>query len=283
MKNISTNLKTHISGEVTTLATCWKIIRKDGVIMGFTSHDKNLIISGLTYLAETGISPTAVQSTAGFAVDNLEVDGMLSSSAISEIHINAGLYDFAELEIFMVNYADLSAGKLQLRRGWLGEITFGKNQFVAEVRGLAQKLSQRIGDVFSPLCRASFADSRCGKSAGAYTSTASVTAAESRQIFIASSLTQAAGYFNFGKITFTNGANLGLSMEVKDFANSKLTLVLPLPYEIANGDNFSIIAGCDKNFDTCKTKFFNAANFRGEPHIPGTDKALETAGTFSRG
>jgi uncharacterized phage protein (TIGR02218 family) len=282
MKNISTALKSHIGGEVITLATCWKIVRKDGVIMGFTSHDKNLVISDLTYFAETGISPTAVQTTASFAVDNLEVEGMLSSSAISEADINAGLYDFAELEIFIVNYTDLSAGKLQLRRGWLGEITFGKNQFVAEVRGLAQKLSQRIGDVFSPLCRASFADAKCGKSAGAYTFSASVTAAESQQIFIASSLTQAAGYFNFGKITFTSGANLGLSMEVKEFASGKVILVLPLPYAIDNGDNFSIIAGCDKNFDTCKTKFLNAINFRGEPHVPGADKALETAGTFTR-
>jgi uncharacterized phage protein (TIGR02218 family) len=197
--------------------------------------------------------------------------------------INAGLYDFAELEIFMVNYADLPAGKLQLRRGWIGEITFGKNQFVAEVRGLAQKLSQRIGDIFSPLCRASFADAKCGKSSPTYTSTASVTAVESRQVFSASALTQAAGYFNFGKVSFTSGENSGLEMEVKDFANYKLTLVLPLPYEIAVSDTFNIIAGCDKNFDTCKTKFSNAINFRGEPHVPGSDKLFETAGTFTRG
>lgn len=282
MKTVSNNLKTHISAEVTTLATCWKIARRDGAVMGFTSLDVDIIVDGLTYRAESGISPSAVQTTSSFAVDNLEIEGMLSSSAITEADISAGFYDFAELEIFMVNYADLSQGKLQLRRGLIGEITFGKNQFVAEVRGLSQKLSQRIGNIFSPQCRAILGDTKCAKNLSSFTFSASVSSFESQQVFSASALLQAAGYFNFGALTFTSGANLGLQMEVKEFAAGKLTLVLPMPYAVAVGDAFTIVAGCDKNFDTCKSKFANALNFRGEPHVPGIDKVLETAGTFSR-
>ena len=29
--------------------------------------------------------------------------------------------------------------------------------------------------------------------------------------------------------------------------------------------------GCDKRFETCVNRFANALNFRGEPHLPGTD------------
>mgnify|MGYP001126787711 CR=1 FL=1 len=33
----------------------------------------------------------------------------------------------------------------------------------------------------------------------------------------------------------------------------------------------TVTAGCDKRFQTCVTRFANAANFRGFPHIPGND------------
>jgi len=29
--------------------------------------------------------------------------------------------------------------------------------------------------------------------------------------------------------------------------------------------------GCDKRFATCVSRFDNAVNFRGEPHLPGND------------
>ncbi|MDE5056044.1 phage BR0599 family protein [Wolbachia endosymbiont of Drosophila bicornuta] len=32
---------------------------------------------------------------------------------------------------------------------------------------------------------------------------------------------------------------------------------------------YSILAGCDKTFPTCRSKFNNTVNFRGEPYIPG--------------
>ena len=40
---------------------------------------------------------------------------------------------------------------------------------------------------------------------------------------------------------------------------------------IAPGDAFTIRAGCDKQFATCKAKFANAVNFRGFPLMPGDD------------
>ena len=40
---------------------------------------------------------------------------------------------------------------------------------------------------------------------------------------------------------------------------------------IATGDAFTVTAGCDKRFATCRARFANAENFRGFPHIPGND------------
>ena len=42
-------------------------------------------------------------------------------------------------------------------------------------------------------------------------------------------------------------------------------------FAVAAGDGFTIRAGCDKQFATCKAKFGNGANFRGFPHMPGND------------
>jgi uncharacterized phage protein (TIGR02218 family) len=279
MKTITEDLKNHLAGEVTMLATCWKIARRDGTVMGFTDCDKDLVISGVIYKAATGFTPTAVQSSAGLAVDNLDVEGMLDSSAISEAELMAGLYDFAEVEVFMVNYEELAQGKLQLRTGWLGEVRLARNQFIAEVRGLAQRLNQKIGDVFSSTCRASFADAKCGKNAASYKVSKTVIAVTTNQIFNAA-LTQVTGYYNYGVVKFTSGANAGLSMEVKEYIKDvSVTLVLPLPYAIEAGDAFEIVAGCDKNFKTCIEKFNNAVNYRGEPHVPGLDAIMKTAGT----
>jgi len=52
-----------------------------------------------------------------------------------------------------------------------------------------------------------------------------------------------------------------------------------MPFDIAIGDSFEIQAGCDKTFETCINRFNNAINFRGEPHMPGQDEILKTAGT----
>jgi len=51
MKTTSVALAQHLAGEMTTLATYWKIIRRDGVVRGFTDHVRDLEIDGVTYKA----------------------------------------------------------------------------------------------------------------------------------------------------------------------------------------------------------------------------------------
>jgi uncharacterized phage protein (TIGR02218 family) len=51
-----------------------------------------------------------------------------------------------------------------------------------------------------------------------------------------------------------------------------MTMQLPMPYALTVGDAYSLQPGCDKLLATCKVKFNNVLNFRGEPHVPGTDR-----------
>ena len=249
--------------------------------MGFTDHDVDIIYDAVTYQAQAGFTPTALQTSATLAVDNLDIEGLLDAACIREEDLLAGLYDFAEVDVFLINYTDLTQGRMVLRTGWLGQVSVSQGQFVAELRGLTQRLSQTVGQLYSPTCRAMLGDAACGVNLAGYTHSGQVSAATSRSQFTDSANTQASGYFAYGKVTFTSGANAGLSMEVKQFANGSFTLILPLPHAIAAGDDYTAIAGCDKRFSTCAATFDNAVNFRGEPHVPGLDAMMQTASTRS--
>jgi uncharacterized phage protein (TIGR02218 family) len=279
VKNLDPDFQAHINGQTTTLCTCWHLIREDGVELGFSDHNKDLTIDGLLYKAATGFTATSVESKADFSVDNMDLEGMLTSDEIAETDILNGRYDYAEVEIFMVNYADLSLGRSYVKRGRMGEVKVNRSQFIAELRGLSQHLQQTIGRVYTSSCDAILGDARCAKDLAAFTFTGTITSVTDRQKFKCSTLTQDAGFFTGGAVTFTSGDNDGLKMEVKEFNATEVVLALPMPNTIQASDTFSIVAGCDKTAATCIAKFANFINFRGFPDIPGMDAILETAGT----
>jgi uncharacterized phage protein (TIGR02218 family) len=281
MQLLTPALTTHLAEEVTTLATCWSIKRKDGAVLYFTDHDQDVRVDGNLYVAASGMTPSAVSSQAGLSVDNLEFEGMLSADAIAEADIISGRYDHAEIAVFMVNYVVPDSGKLWLKTGWLGEVTLRGGQFVAEMRGLSSQLQQVIGEVYMPTCRAKLGDAKCKVNLASYTVNGTVTSVEAAYAFKDSARMQANDYFAYGLVTFTSGANAGLSMEVRDFSGGRFGLFLPMPNAIVVGDQYTAIAGCDKVFGTCVSRFNNAINFRGEPHVPGTDKLMETSATRS--
>lgn len=281
MKTINENLSQHLLKETTTLATCWKITRTDGMVMGFTDHDSDVGHEGVTYSAKSGFTPSAVASAANLAADSMSIDGVLDSDFITEEDVLAGKYDAAEIEIFMVNFNAPNDGRLWLRYGEIGELTLKNGQFVAEVQGILHKLGQTIGDLYSPSCRTQFCDERCKLDLANYTVLGTITAVTSCQIFTDVARLEEDGAFSYGSIQFTSGQNNGHIMEVKRFDSGTVTTVLPMPYEVAIGDAYSMVKGCDKTFSTCVNTYQNALNFRGEPHVPGVDKILETSGTFS--
>lgn len=271
MKSASAGLIAALASEVATLATCWKITRRDTVVLGFTTHVENLVVDGVTYSAGLGsYTPTTIRTSGDMAVDNLEVKAVLDSALITEADLAAGLYDYAEVQIFQVNYADVSQGVLRLRRGWFGEVSTDGVTFQAELRGLMQALQQNIGRVYAKRCDANLGDARCGVNLAAITLSGTVTGVASRQQFDGSAVPTARG----GLVVWTGGANSGFKMEVASLGAGTIALALPMGYDIAVGDTYTVYAGCDKLLSTCKITFNNVVNFRGFPYIPGPDKAL---------
>ncbi len=281
VRSVSSQFEAHLQGECTTLATLWKLTRRDGVVMGFTDHESDINFESLLYKARSGFQPTAVNNKSDFSVDNIDIDGILDASDIREDDLQTGIYDYAELEIHMINYADITQGSLLLKRGWLGEVRLTRGQFVAEVRGLAQKLSQQTGRFYAEQCDASLGDARCKVDVSGVTGTSVVKSVTSRSAFQTFTSVGGGSFFKGGVLTWTTGANAGRSMEVKEFIDDQLELVLPMPYDIAINDAFEVAPGCDKTRRTCREKFGNLLNYRGFPDLPGQDKIYETSSTRS--
>jgi uncharacterized phage protein (TIGR02218 family) len=281
MKNITPQMQSHLNEEILTLAQCLKITRKDGEVLAFTSHDMPIIVETITYSPNNSFNPSAIIGTSDLKVDNLEIEGMISSDSISEADILSGTYDNAEILMFQVNYNDLSAGKMIMRYGFLGEVRFDGSNFFANLAGLNSQLNGVIGEIYSSSCRAKLGDSACKVSLGDKTVNGAITSIGSNILFYDNARTEAAGNFTHGVLTFTSGANAGLDFEVKASGNGQIKLMLPTPYQMTVGDTYRLIQGCDKRFFTCKNRFNNAINFRGEPHLIGIDRLLETSSTMN--
>jgi uncharacterized phage protein (TIGR02218 family) len=279
MKTGAATLNTHLAGEELTLATCWRIQRQDGVVKAFTDHDRDLVVSGVTYKAASGYTRSAIATGSELAVDNLTVEGLLDSAELTAEDLRAGAYDHASFEICWVNWANPAGGILKLRTGWLGEVRETRGQFAVELRGLLQAYSRHLGQLYTPSCRADFGDARCGLDLTPLTITGSVTGTGGDRLsWTDTARTEPNAWFEGGLVTWLSGANAGRAMEVKYYTLSTqiLTLYLPTPYAIQIGDTYELSPGCDKRLSTCRDRWDNVVNFRGEPHVPGLDRMLRT-------
>jgi len=293
---LTAEFEAHLASGVTTLARCWALTRRDGLVLGFTDHDRDITFEGITFRADTGLSARALQQTTGLSIDNSEALGALSDAAVSEADIRAGRYDGAEVLAWLVNWADPGQRQV-LFRGQLGEITRGGGAFRAELVGLSEGLNRAQGRVYQVPCAAVLGDAACkvDLSGPAYSGTGVVLASEAQKRLRVSGLgVFADGWFARGRLVVLSGAAAGLVATVKADRLAaglrNVELWQSLRADIAVGDEVRLEAGCDKRPATCKEKFANFLNYRGFPDIPGEDQPINirvrdvsSGGTQGRG
>jgi uncharacterized phage protein (TIGR02218 family) len=254
---------------LTTLAFCWRVERRDGVCLGFTSHDRDLAIGGLVYRSAPGMLPSAISVSDDFDSSALDVRGALTSDAIGEDDLAAGRWDRAGVALFLVDWEDPGGERLNLARGELGDVTVKANGFEAELRGAAALLERAVAEQTSPECRAELGDRRCRVAMAGRTRITRVTAAPAETVLVVAEAP--GGSCAFGRLCWIGGANSGLESAIVQSEGTELRLQEPPPFPIAEGDIVEVREGCDKSFATCRGRFANAGNFRGEPHLPGMD------------
>ena len=270
-------LSEHLKTGTTTVCRAWAVTRKDGVTLGFTDHDRALNFDGVDFNASTGMTARAIEQTTGLAVDNTEAVGALSSVAIRDEDVRAGLFDGAEVLSWLVNWTDVGERKLVFR-GSLGEIERKGKSFRAELRGLAEALNTPNGRVYQRPCGAVLGDGMCrfDLSTPGYAIEAEVISVTGgTELILPEQAGISEGWFARGRVEVLSGAAKGAVGVVKRDRDASGLRILEL-WEIlsagfAPGDLIRVEAGCDKSVTTCREKFGNFLNFRGFPDIPGED------------
>lgn len=276
MKDLPPGLADHVAGEVTTLCRCWRLVRSDGVVLGFTDHDRDLSFEGITHAAASGLTGSRVEQTLGLSVDGLEVVGALMDDALTDQDLACGLWDNAALTIYVVDWSDPANRVIQFA-GSIGEVSRTRSAFSAEIRSLSHVLAQSRGRLYQRACDADVGDGRCrvDLTDPAFCGIGTVIEVYSDRAFRVSGLDAfASDWFARGALTWASGANAAALMEVRSHVVGNgivLELTETMPLAVGVGDTFTVTAGCDKSFDNCREKFANRLNFRGFPHMPGND------------
>ena len=188
MLTLSPSLQAQLTSNQPTLAWCWKITRTDGGTIRLTSLDRDITLDG-TYQALGGYVPSAVDTEIGWNSQNQNLEAILDSPAITEADLERGLYDYARIECFLIDYlnppnlTENPPNRIIVYRAVLGKITKSNVRYSFEARGYEYLLNNKIGSITSKLCRARFGDTTCGVNLANHSHALSVVTASSRRQF----------------------------------------------------------------------------------------------------
>jgi uncharacterized phage protein (TIGR02218 family) len=279
MRQVSASMQAKLDQRASTFCNCWRLARRDGVVMGFTDHDRDLTFNNVVFHARSGLTASQIETGVGFAPGSSEAAGALQMDGLTESDLLNGLYDGASVEIWLVDWLNVE-DRVLLDVATIGEVTRSEFSFSAELRSSAHYFDQQRGAAFQRACSAELGDPQCkfNLATPGFSSTGVVVS--NADALIAADLTGVfgAGFFAGGRLTFFGGANVGASVTIKSHTQNggraNLTTWTRFGGAIAIGDPFTVTAGCDKSPDSCQRKFNNLINFRGFPHMPGNDRVI---------
>lgn len=254
--------------ELEGVATFWRIFRADGIAHGLISHDRALTFDGITHQAAPGMLPSAIRKSSGLSLDSAEVEGALSHRSISEDDLALGLFDGADIAIGVIDWESLD--RAVLYRGNLGKIDQSSGSFTAELRSAKAALDRDLVPRTSPTCRAEFCGPGCNLSRQSHIRMLATNAIDLDNNAVGFPDIDEALYLE-GRVRFLEGPQLGREFAVIGTSDGMLVLDRPLDVRTDVGMKAELQAGCDHTLATCRTRFGNAVNFRGEPYLPGND------------
>jgi uncharacterized phage protein (TIGR02218 family) len=276
-------MKAAVSGDVTTLCYCWKMTRKDGMVSGFTDHDRILAVDGINCKPNSGFTAKEAEAALGLTIGNSEIEGALDDAEITAADLSAGVYDGAAIALYLVNWQTPTEFAL-LRTAYVARIEQADGVWRAELEGDAADFTVKRGRLYRKGCDTQLGDTKCGVNLNVpvFSATGTIGAVRSATEFEVTGLGGFdAGWFTDGVLQWTSGlensATARVSVHTKAGSQAVITLRDEPRLPVTAGVSFSIKAGCDKSFETCKTKFANGLNFRGFPHMPGNDQAYAYA------
>lgn len=261
--------RTWFSAELETVATYWRVTRRDGVALGFTTHDRDLWFDGLLHRAAPGMLPSAIRRSAGFEPDSAEVQGALSHDAIAADDLAAGRFDGASITVGLVDWESLDPHVVY--RGAMGTVSHEAGSFTAQLQSRKAELQADRIPRTSPTCRAVFCGPGCGLNGAAFTHEARLVAHDPDNGGFTFAMDVPAAALAGGSLRWLDGPCAGVAMTIAATDGDALFVDLPVDAALPPGLRALMREGCDRRLDTCASRFANAINFQGEPFLPGND------------
>ena len=212
--------------------------------------------------------PSAIRKSASLADDEAEVEGALGHDTIRSEDIETGRFDGARIESGIVDWETLENAPLYA--GSIAAVSQDAAGFTAQLQSAKAALDVDPVPRASPSCRARFCGPGCGLSAEGFTIRTVVETVDHDANAVILPLTQPSLFLR-GELRWLDGPRTGLTMKIIGQSGSALELDTALDAGIASGHRVLLRQGCEKTIATCASRFKNAINFQGEPHLPGND------------
>lgn len=266
-------------------ADLYTITLPGGTVLRWSGADVALTGNSQTWALGPGLSRSRVRFSVGVEVDAITVTitdilGTTINGKALMPFIRAGGLANARLQLDRAFWGPADTAPVGALLWFVGRIAdipaIDRHHAEISVKSSLELLDVMIPrELYQAGCLNTLYDAACGVNRASYTVTGSADGAtDARRITFDPSLTQTAGWFDLGVITFTSGPNAGISRTVKSYSPSALTVLQPWPFAVAAGNAFSIYPGCDKTQTGANgcAKFYSTANvalrFRGQPYIP---------------
>lgn len=280
MRNLPPAFAQKLDDGVTSLALAWRLTRKDGLQIGVTQHDRDLMFDGTLFVAAYSFVGGDHDKEVNLAPDRTALSGALNIAAISQADLALGRWDHAKVEAFWVDWANPS-DFIPMWSGIVGASSWRGAAFELDIVGQEAVLNREIGRVYTRSCDAALGDSRCKVDmamAGRTVGLPIATVVSDRIVTIAPLTGNTSGQFEGGVLKIITGPAAGWHCDISGVeANTSawhISVSRPFPLAPIQGDAIQISMGCDKGFATCKSRFSNALNFTGQPTMPGDDVAF---------
>jgi uncharacterized phage protein (TIGR02218 family) len=255
-------------GSLTSIALCWRLERCDGAGIGLTSHDQPIVRDDISFEPTPGMNPASIVRGLGLEPNSCEIAGALSSDAIDEGDLELGRWDAARVQLTAYDWGGPTELPIELLAGEVGAVSIKDEAFTADLLGAAVKLEAPVCPATSAECRAHFGDKDCRVDLAGRSLNATVVSVDGGSLTVDQAVDDR---FVLGRLRYMSGANCGKSTVILT-ASGRMVGIRDLPRGIVEaGCRVELREACDKRFATCVSRFDNAANFRGEPHLPGND------------
>jgi uncharacterized phage protein (TIGR02218 family) len=279
MLPLSPNLRAKLDQTITSFCHCWRLARRDGFVIGFTDHDRDLNFNSVTYRARAGVTASELENVASLAPGVRDVIGALTDDSLNEKDLKNGLYDGASVETWLVDWYQ-PEDRLLLDVATIGEVRRDDFSFTAELRSASHVFDQPRGRAFQLTCPADVGDNRCkiNLASPSFFRLATIISGHT-DVFTATLDRDASdGFLTGGIVSFETGPNAGARFAIRshrqEYGHAIISLWTPAGAAAQANDIARLTAGCDKRPETCRTKFGNIVNFRGFPHMPGNDRVI---------